>query len=79
MHRENVAQSIWQARSNAEERQLKLVGYYQASHRPDDERVLIPVGEKVASVVHNSFDHAFAIVVRFNSNKYGLAHPIILT
>lgn len=78
MRRESVAQSTWcvssQARSNAEERQLKLVGYYQASHRPDDERVLIPVGEKIASTLRNNFDSAFAIVVRFN--KHGLAHLV---
>ena len=54
-----------QARSNAEERQLKLVGYYQASDLPDYEYVLVPVGEKVASGLRSGFEQAFAIVVRF--------------
>jgi len=60
------------ARSNAEERQLKLVGYYQASDRPDDERVLIPVGSKVASILRKEFDAAFAIVIDSSSIMTGV-------
>lgn len=52
-----------QARSNAEERQLKLVGYYQATDRPEDDRALYPVGQKVASIVREGFESAFAILV----------------
>jgi len=61
---EDLAQSAVQARSNAAECALKLVGYYQASDRPDYERILIPVGERVATAVRKEFEPAFAIVVR---------------
>ena len=57
------------AKSNAEERHLKLVGYYQASERPTEERVLYPVGEKVASIVREGFENAFALVVRPRFHK----------
>jgi len=50
------------ARSNAEERQLKLVGYYQVTDRPSD-KVLVPVGESVASSIRAGFDDAIALVV----------------
>ncbi|KAF8314814.1 uncharacterized protein EI90DRAFT_3089514 [Cantharellus anzutake] len=50
------------ARSSAEERQLQLVGYYQATNRPND-KVLVPVGEKVASSIKTAFPDAFALVI----------------
>ncbi|EIM84940.1 UPF0172-domain-containing protein [Stereum hirsutum FP-91666 SS1] len=50
------------ARSHAEGRALKLVGYYQATDRIT-EAVLQPVGERVASSVRDGFADAVAIVV----------------
>lgn len=52
-----------EARSHAEGRALKLVGYYQATDRIT-EAVLQPVGERVASSVREGFADAVAIVVR---------------
>jgi len=64
------------ARSNAAERELKLVGYYQASDRPDYERILIPVGERVASVVRKEFEPAFAVVI--DGTSIGTGDPSLI-
>jgi len=50
------------ARSHAEERQLKIVGYYQATERPND-RVLVPVGEKISTIISEGFEGAFTLVI----------------
>ena len=50
---------------------MQLVGYYQATDRPEDERVLVPTGEKVASTLRkDGFDAAFALVVRLNTGRW---------
>jgi hypothetical protein len=50
------------ARTHAEATGCLLVGYYQACERLD-EKALEPVGEKVASKIRDSFQHAVAFVV----------------
>lgn len=42
---------------------MTLVGYYQACERIDD-NALAPVGERVASKIHEQFEDAIAFVVR---------------
>lgn len=42
---------------------MTLVGYYQACERTDD-NALAPVGERVASKIHEQFEDAIAFVVR---------------
>ncbi|KAF9518539.1 hypothetical protein BS47DRAFT_1325296 [Hydnum rufescens UP504] len=63
------------ARSHAEERHLKIVGYYQATERPNDP-VLVPVGEKVSAVIKEGFENAFALVI--DGSSLGSGDPALI-
>jgi len=60
------------ARNHAESIGLHIVGYYQATERIDED-VLSPVGERVASLIRERFEDAFAIVI--NSAAMDLESP----
>ncbi|CAG8434094.1 5295_t:CDS:2 [Diversispora eburnea] len=47
----------------AEKNNLKVIGYYHANERADDNR-LPPFGQKIASKIYDNFNNAIAFVVQ---------------
>ncbi|CAE6481000.1 unnamed protein product [Rhizoctonia solani] len=64
------------ARSHAESTGMKLLGYYQATQRLDDEG-LSAVGQKITANLREGFKDAFALVIDSASIASTAAPPLI--
>ncbi|CAE6389012.1 unnamed protein product [Rhizoctonia solani] len=65
------------ARTHAESTGMKLLGYYQATQRLDDDEGLSAVGQKITANLREGFKDAFALVIDSASIASTTTPPLI--
>ncbi|CAE7091376.1 unnamed protein product [Rhizoctonia solani] len=65
------------ARTHAESMGMKLIGYYQATQRLDDDEGLSAVGQKITANLREQFRDAFALVIDSASIASTTTPPLI--